>query len=216
MDNTAGDYNEPSKIWKLSDTVSIVEAALLILEIEPQGLSDIVENQNDESKPKGYLAARTALVSAIRSERLEGNILNVVYENPNGGIEEDYQNIDYQTSFVETLSLANWLALRGYPCSTFPPFNDKPTGFRNLKHPRYSKKLAAAVEAWEAFDEDSKERGRAKQRLKKWLRLNAAPFGLTGEDGKPSESVIEEIAKIANWDTSAGAPKLSAEESDPD
>lgn len=215
MADSSSDYQKPSAIWKLSDAVSIVEAALLILEIEPQGISDSVENWGDEAKPDGYLAARNALESSIKKKSLEGELNYVVFESPNGGYDEDYQRYDYSTSHVDALALTNWLAIRGYFCSTFPPFNDRPTGFRDDKHPRYSKKLAAVVEAWEAFDANSKEVGRPKQRLKKWFRLNAARFGFTGEDGKPSESVIEELAKIANWDPSGGAPKQSSEEPDP-
>jgi len=210
--NSSDDYKKPSAIWKLSETVSIVEAALLILEIEPQGISENIERWDDDRKPEGYLAAKNALESSIKSENLKGRIIHVFAANPNGGYDEDWQNIDYHTSSVDRLALAKWLAILGYSCSTFPPFHDKPAGFRDPKHSRYSKKLAAVVEAWEAFDENSKETGRAKQRLKKWFRLNAARFGFTGEDGKPSESVIEELAKIANWDTSGGAPKQCSEE----
>jgi len=40
-----------------------------------------------------------------------------------------------------------------------------------------------------------------------WLRQHANEFGLTKEDGNPNEQGIEEVAKIANWDTKGGAPK---------
>jgi hypothetical protein len=33
------------------------------------------------------------------------------------------------------------------------------------------------------------------------LRLHANEFGLTKEDGNPNEQGIQEVAKIANWDT---------------
>jgi hypothetical protein len=46
-----------------------------------------------------------------------------------------------------------------------------------------------------------------KQALDVWLRLHANEFGLTKEDGNPNEQGIQEVAKIANWDTKGGAPK---------
>jgi hypothetical protein len=39
------------------------------------------------------------------------------------------------------------------------------------------------------------------------LRQHANKFGLTKDDGNPNEQGIEEVAKIANWDTKGGAPK---------
>lgn len=52
-----------------------------------------------------------------------------------------------------------------------------------------------------------------KQALDIWLRLHANEFvGLTKEDGNPNEQGIQEVAKIANWDTKGGAPKTPAGE----
>lgn len=215
MANSSDEYKKPSAIWKLSDTVSIVEAALLILEIEPQGVSAYIEDWGDDKKPDGYLAARGALTSSIDKKNLEGKMKCVVFQGPNGGYDEDQFSIDYHTSHVETLALAKWLAERGYSCSTFAPPSDQSIGFRDAKHPRYAPKLAAVAEAWEAYDESSAEPGTPKQRIAKWLRLNAPRFGLAGDDGSPMENVIEELAKVANWATTGGAPKLSSEEPDP-
>ena len=49
-------------------------------------------------------------------------------------------------------------------------------------------------------------KGTPKQSLQKWLRLNAVAYGLCDDEGKPRESAITEIAKIANWKTKGGAP----------
>jgi hypothetical protein len=40
-----------------------------------------------------------------------------------------------------------------------------------------------------------------------WLRQHANEFDLTKEDGNPNEQGIEDVAKIANWDTKGGAPR---------
>lgn len=212
MGNSSGDYKKPSAIWKLSDTISIVEAALLLLDIEPQGISENIECWDDDKKPDGYLAARNALESSIKKKSLEGEMNYVVFESPNGGYDEDYQRFDYSSSHVDRLALTNWLAIRGFSCSTFPPLTDNPIGFRDPNHPRYSAKLAAVAEAWENYDESSTEPGTPKQRLMKWLRLNAARFGLANEEGFPMDNVIEELAKVANWATAGGAPRQNSEE----
>lgn len=185
---------------------------MLILEIEPQGVSDSIETRADDSKPEGYLAARNALESSIRGDSLDGHLSPVAIESPNGGYEEDYRRVDYHTSQVDARDLARWLAQRGYSCATFPAPDGQSAGFRDRNHPRYAAKLAAVAEAWDAFDESSEESGTPKQRLAKWLRLNAARFGLTGDDGAPMENVIEELARVGNWATTGGAPRQSSEE----
>lgn len=215
MANSSGDYRRPSAIWKLVETVSVVEATLLILEIEPQGLSCSVEDLADDQKPEGYLATRSALESSIHNNRLKGEMSTAVVEMPIAATKEDYRRLQFHSSFVDARDLARWLALREYSCSTFPAPAEQTTGFRDRNHPRYAAKLTAAVEAWEAFDESSDESGTPKQRLMKWLRLNAARFGLTGDNGAPMENVIEELAKVANWATSGGAPKQTSEEPEP-
>jgi hypothetical protein len=205
-------YKKPSAIWKLATTVSVVEAALLILEIEPQGLSDSIERMSDDSKPDGYIAARKALESSIDKDALDGFLKHAFVETATGEFNVDPQRLNYHTSEVDVRDLARWLAQRGYSCSTFPAPDGHSAGFRDRTHPRYAAKLAAVAEAWEAFDELSDDRGTPKQRLMKWLRLNAARFGLTGDDGAPMENVIEELAKVANWATAGGAPKQASEE----
>jgi hypothetical protein len=88
-------------------------------------------------------------------------------------------------------------------------YDAKAPGVTDASHPRYSAKLAAAIAAWEAFDDTVPGPGTAKQNLQIWLRQHAAEFGLVDETGSPRESVIEEISIVANWATTGGAPKKS-------
>ena len=46
-----------------------------------------------------------------------------------------------------------------------------------------------------------------KQDLTKWLNLHAAEYGLTNDEGEPNKQAVEEVAKVANWNTKGGAPK---------
>ncbi len=77
--------------------------------------------------------------------------------------------------------------------------------FLDPNHPRYAPKLAAAVSAWLAVE--SSKGVSPKQAIAKWLREHAEAFGLSDANGKPNETGIEEVAKVANWQPSGGAPK---------
>jgi hypothetical protein len=208
--------NKPiSPLWLLADRLSVVEAALLLIDIEPQGASDDVERWIDKEKPHGYVAARRAILSAILKNRVQGSIRRVFEEDMRGNVQET-ERIDYPESWVETESLRDWLADRGFR-SVFFSIGQENTApeYLDRSHPRYAPKLAAAVEAWERVEQTDFGSGTAKQRLSRWLRLNAAKFGLVDDDGKPTESVIEEIAKVANWARGGGAPRQK-KESGPD
>lgn len=205
-----------SKFWRLARSVNVIQAALLIIGVEPQTVESHVENLAPEKRPDNYIAARDAIVSGLNSGALDGQVFFAEYEGPMGGIEIDETRIDYERSRVNLQSLIDWLQARGFETDALALPTEKPKGFRDPDHPRYSPKLMAVVEAWENFDTESDEPGTPKQRLMKWLRLNASRFGLTDDDGKPSENVIEELAKVANWATAGGAPKTKIEQSEPD
>lgn len=49
-----------------------------------------------------------------------------------------------------------------------------------------------------------------RQALEAWLMKNAARLGLVAANGKPIKQAIEDVAKIANWNTQGGAPRTGA------
>ncbi len=82
--------------------------------------------------------------------------------------------------------------------------------YLNKQSPHYAPKLAAAVNAWLAVTSDEKyqDKGKSvKHNLECWLRDHAEQYGLTKGDGQPSNTAINEIAKVANWNPTGGAPK---------
>ncbi|MCG8049503.1 MAG: hypothetical protein N0E48_28625 [Candidatus Thiodiazotropha endolucinida] len=80
--------------------------------------------------------------------------------------------------------------------------------YLNPSHPRYAPKLAAAIAAWIAIDDERMMlRKSPKQALVSWLLQNAEKYSLLDENGKPNETGIEECAKVANWQRKGGAPK---------
>ncbi len=204
-----------SPLWLLSDRLSVIEAALLLTGAEPQGKSAFVENWNDGDKPAGYLAARRGIMSGIQRKEIEGGVEWERVADSNG-FSNETDELDYGKSWVDTVSLRAWLERRGFREGFFfIGLENALPGYLDRSHARYAPKLAAAVEAWERFDDDASLAGTAKQKLGKWLRLNAGRFGLVDDDGKPTESVIEEIAKVANWARAGGAPRQK-KESDPE
>jgi hypothetical protein len=120
---------------------------------------------------------------------------------------------DWAHTTISVDELRTWLRGRGFKTGFFFPEGADTADYLNPNHPHYSPKLAAAIEAWEVVHKDaSLTRGKTvKQALVIWLRRNASRFGLTKEDGNPNEQGIEEISKIANWDTKGGAPKTPGE-----
>ncbi|WP_146047120.1 hypothetical protein [Aeromonas bestiarum] len=75
--------------------------------------------------------------------------------------------------------------------------------YMNPSHPRYSKKLAATIDAWVSFEHYSGG-GTPKQGLKILLEEKANQYGLTGKGGEVIALAIEECSKVANW--SGGGP----------
>jgi hypothetical protein len=98
-----------------------------------------------------------------------------------------------------------WLASRGFRTGFFFPNATDSPNFLDRGITRYAPKLAAAVLAWQAVTDPCGKH--PKQALMKWLREHAAEFGLTDDEGKPNETGIEEVAKVANWQPGGGAPK---------
>jgi len=97
------------------------------------------------------------------------------------------------------------LASRGFRTGFFFPNATDSPNFLDRGNPRYAPKLAAAVLAWQAVTDPCGKH--PKQALMRWLREHAAEFGLTDDEGKPNETGIEEVAKVANWQPGGGAPK---------
>jgi hypothetical protein len=188
--------------WRLCDEVSVVQAALLIVGEDPSERQGYIEKEQPKNKPSGYDAVRAALANAIKGNRLPANISHVDDQFGNGGIDW------YQTT-VLVEDLRTWLKSRGVTTGFFFRIAEDGPDYLSSSHDHFSPKLAAAIKAWLAITSDPElRRGKTvKQAIIVWLRQHANEFGLTKEDGNPNEQGIEEVAKIANWDTKGGAPK---------
>lgn len=75
--------------------------------------------------------------------------------------------------------------------------------------PRFSAKLAAAVRAWDSVSESNGKSIKAE--LESWLVQHASELGLVKPSGEINQLGIEEVAKVANWHVTGGAPKTPGE-----
>lgn len=199
---------EPLDYWRLCDELTIHQAALLIAGVDPASYTHILSLQPDE-RPAGFDAAKTAITNAVRSKLIEGQIIELIEFGslPDLGAKVP-GSIDPAVSRVQVNSLRAWLRSRGRNSGFFFPESDSAPDYLNKNHPRYAPKLAAAVQAWQAVTSKAGNSGRSpKQGLMNWLRENAATLGLTDEAGVIRKQTLEEIAKIANWQLTGGAPK---------
>jgi len=191
--------------WRLSEELSVKQAALLITGTDPAD-ADNVENWSPEKRPIGYDAAKHALFHALKRGDVDGTLVPMSDYDVNGNdIGYIDGSIELNRSLVTVESVRTYLAARGFNSGFFMTVPKAAPDYLNPKHHRYAPKLAAAVGAWLAVTDVNGKH--PKQALTKWLRENAAEFGLSDDEGKPNETGIEETAKVANWQPGGGAPK---------
>lgn len=203
---------EKMDFWRLCDELSVTQAALLIVDVDPAEFCYVMAWKEHE-RPDNFSAVLAALSHAILGGRLPATIRNLVKEQwdtiAETQVEYDSGEPDWEKTTILVEDLKVWLRGRGLRTGFFFPLSEDAPDFLNSSHKNYAPKLAAAIGAWEAVTADPKLiKGKTvKQALLKWLRKNADQFGLTKDDGNPNEQGIEEIAKISNWDAKGGAPK---------
>lgn len=210
---------ESMDYWRLCDEVSIIQAALLIIGEDPSGGNNYVEGWEFDNQPTGYQAARTALSNAIVSGELpavirrsltKGHLEDSETEEWLGQKGQYKSEMDIYLTTIKVKDIRGWLSKRGISTGFFFPHivSNRPD-YLDTQHANYSPKLAAAIEAWLAITETPEltKAKSVKQTIMIWLRSKAGRFGLIKDDGNPNESGIEEVAKVANWETKGGAPK---------
>jgi len=214
--------------WKLCDSFTVVQAALLIIGVNPTGY-DYIDRSLSHDRPDNFNAAFAALKNAINDGKLKATIRREAWEqgwneNPEQDERMDHDERgkwiiykaypDWDQSTVSREDLTEWLFNRNFKPPFFfeqPKTTDSLPDYLDKEHPQYSPKLAAAVRAWEAVTTDPKYRNNgktAKANLARWLTAHAGEFGLVKEGGEINADAIKnQIAKVANWDREGGAPK---------
>jgi hypothetical protein len=203
---------EKMDFWRLCDELSVVQATLLIIGLEP-GENYNVMSCPEDKRPDNFSAAFAALSHAILGGRLPATIRNAVVDQWDSTIEmyAEYESDDpdWEKTTILVENIRDWLKGRGVKTGFFFPQTGDTLDFLDPNHKQYAPKLAAAIYSWQAINAKPELlRGKTvKQALQIWLRKNADQFGLTKDDGNPNEQGIEEIAKISNWSSKGGTPK---------
>lgn len=210
---------QPIDYWKFSSELSVIQAALLIIGTDPADAEEYIETWRSCSRPEGYDATITALRNDILKGRLKATLRHGVDNTEPFYFEGQYiegesrpkEMPDWHRTTIAVDDLKLWLRSKGIKnCFFFNQSDAEPNApYLDKQHPQYAPKLAAAVEAWIAVIEAKEfmDSGTPKKHLEKWLRENAARYGLSDQDGNPNNSAIEEISKIANWNPLGGAGK---------
>jgi len=201
--------------WRLCDELNIVVAALLIIGQDPDKWVETVEKNSIENRPSGYEATKSALIVGLRRGEIEGYEIPEYALDQYGEVCGEYPNsIDVYQSKVTVASLRNFLRLHGVSEGFFFPEVHENVDYLDHSHPCYAPKLAAAVRAWQAVSSASTQTSglTPKKALTRWLNEHAKQFDLTNEDGRPNESGIDQVAKVANWNPQGGAPRTPVRE----
>jgi hypothetical protein len=205
--STPGSTDPHLEIWRHCRHYTVAQAALLIAGHNPANAVS-VERLQPEERPPGYEGAKHAIEQALTRDSEMGR---VVHLDPTQRYTSVTDRIDVQNSVVWASSLKAWSLTRGIPTRFFSsppaPRSDVPSYLDPL-HSKFSTKLAAAVRAWEAVSKaEVPTRVSPKRDLTNWLTMHASELGLMDKSGKPNTRGIEEVAKVANWQTSGGAPR---------
>jgi hypothetical protein len=148
--------------WRLCDELSVIQAALLTAGCDPSSDHGYVESWDLEKRPPGYEAAKTAISNALRRGAIIGRLVPIYEHDINGnacGAIED--SVDLVSSRIEVDSLREWLAGRGFKTGFFFPKECDFGNYLDPRHPRYAPKLAAAVLAWRATENESSISGKS-------------------------------------------------------
>lgn len=227
------------EMWKLSDELSVIDAAILITGNDP---SEQIEEYNTNGSEwvqktayEGFEPAFKALKNAILSNRLAAALSFSVgerseYDPPSRAVLRGGRNIfqarglkyydhdglvylhrdpDWNETSVGVEDIKAWLTSRDIYPAFFFPDRD-PDSFMNKDHSRYSAKLACAVAAWKAVTGPARTKT-PKQTIFAWVAANGIQYGLGNDEGIVSPTATEEIAKMVNWQTEGGAAKTGGE-----
>lgn len=197
----------------------MVQAALLILDIDPSEIEEYIENWDSQNQPTGYIAVKNALITAIeRQEIYAEKVYKKTPLNPNYSFETNnpVDELNIFLTKVSAYSVLKFLTDKPIISKFFSGASNCSDQFDESGE-FYSPKLAAANEAWKAVTTEKHRLNKTtpKKALIKWLEENAEKFDLINNDGSLNKSGIEEVAKIANWKSQGGAPTLTAQYSEP-
>lgn len=192
-------------VWKICDKLSVVQAASLILGLDPSEYED-VGDRSSAMHPTGYAPVFQALKDAVIAGQLKASVVSkdlssvlVIGMIPEEKRIIEMSETDWQATTVQVADLKEWLVSKSMKPEFF--FSEDQFNIHNKDSEFYASKLAAAVRAWEAVTMDKAllKNKSPRKALTKWLEDHATVYGL-------SKQAIDEISKVANWKPEGGVP----------
>ena len=120
VDDGDGVKMEPLDYWRLCDELSVVQAALLIVGVDPSEFMNRVEYMGLETRPEGYEAAKAAICGALRCNNVTGKIARIHNSKTfRSEYIEDEDSINLEKTRLQVGSLKTWLAARGIKTGFF-------------------------------------------------------------------------------------------------
>ncbi len=209
-----GYYAPSTVLWLLAEELTVRQAAILLLNEDPEQFPWAEYPEQKNHSPIGYSAARQVIVSALLSEKVDGRRewKTETRYNPDGY--EAYQGelegvICADRSTINMDSLRAWLDSKNVTVEQFVGLAGTSEDFLDREDPAYSPKLAATVAAWRHVKKTKVNGMSVKQQLMDWLRDNSARYWPDGLDAKVTDTFLKEAARIANWDADGGRPSLN-------
>ena len=140
--------------WRACDEISVIQSILLIVGADPAEWQDRVENLPPTQRPPGYDAVAQALTAdilggVIRPSFFAEFIEPRIQPTADGGqriIRES--RLNRFMTLLKIMDLEQWVRRKGIETDFFA--NRRSPGYLDPSHPQYSRKLAAAVHAWDA------------------------------------------------------------------
>ncbi len=215
--------------WLFHDEFTVIQAALLIVGADPSNSQEWVLDQDPQNRAEGFNAVFSAITKAINSKKLKATIRYDEYQYypdldgeaadalllngycidhaERAEMNDKHKRPDWKFTTVEVHDLKNWLLSRNFKPAFFFSETAGTPNYLNKEHPRYSAKLAAAVNVWLAMEDDNLLAGKAtKAAITNWLEARYRELDLV-YDGKPNTNGIAECTNVANWNSKGGATK---------
>lgn len=208
-----GYYSPSTVLWLLAEDLTIRQAAILLLNEDPERFPLAEYPTCQDHVPLGYEAARQVLVSALMANKVEGRqewkVETGIGYNSNEAYENVLEgNVCADKSTVNMDSLKAWLASKNVSVEQFAGLSDTSDDFLNRDDLAYSPKLAATIAAWRHVKNNPINGLSVKQQLTNWLTNNSARYWPDGIDPKVTDTFIKEAARLANWDSEGGRPAI--------
>lgn len=216
-------------LYRIAVSYTLTDAAALLVGVRPSSVHHPDEWNRNRFMVYGdsqneFRAALQALVGAVnhgssplravkRFHGVNDEARSVLYDLPDG--HEIVMELDPSRTTVDAEDLRQWLSARGVRSGFFFPAAPPTPDYLDPNHPRFAPKLAAAVRAWLAMEDENLRRGKGIiAALEGWLETRYKELGLVHERDQPGNNVkvgdlnrtaITEAAKVANWRPAGGA-----------